>query len=165
MLAENIVLYLQNTHFVLLFNILCIEFYETFCEASLYYSRHTGRKKLRYFLLRKGEKSHWCKDWGWCKDRSMTVLVLWIRKAKSILKIAYPNLYLFRIKVRVRTSDRQKREPTQPEGRSGTGKYLDSAWGISPIQAIGTLWGQGRRAMEDPYSPHSQDMKENTPSR
>ena len=74
MLAENIVLYLQNTHFVLLFNILCIEFHENFCEASLNYSQHAGRKKLRYFLLWKGEKSHWCKDWGWCKDRSMTVI-------------------------------------------------------------------------------------------
>ena len=74
MLAENIVLYLQNTHFVLLFNILCIEFHETFCEASLYYSQHLGCKKLRYSLLWKGEKSHWCKDWGWCKDRSMTVI-------------------------------------------------------------------------------------------
>ena len=58
MLAENIVLYLQNTHFVLLFNILCIEFHENFCEASLNYSQHAGRKKLRYFLLWKGEKSH-----------------------------------------------------------------------------------------------------------
>ena len=73
MLAENIVLYLQNTHFVLLFNILCIEFHENFCEASLNYSQHAGRKKLRYFLLWKGEKSHWCKDRGWCKGRSMTV--------------------------------------------------------------------------------------------
>ena len=73
MLAENIVLYLQNTHFVLLFNILCIEFHKTFCEASLSYSQHSWRKKLRYFLLWKGEKSKWCKDWGWCKDRSMTV--------------------------------------------------------------------------------------------
>ena len=73
MLAENIVLYLQNTHFVLLFNILCIEFHETFCEASLNYSQHAGCKKFRYCLLWKGEKSHWCKDWGWCKDRSMTV--------------------------------------------------------------------------------------------
>ena len=73
MLAENIVLYLQNTHFVLLFNILCIEFHETFCEASLYYSQHAGCKKLRYSLLWKGEKSHWCKERGWCKDWSMTV--------------------------------------------------------------------------------------------
>ena len=77
MLAKNIVvLYLQNTHFVLLFNILCIEFRETFCEASLNYSQHAGCKKFRYCLLWKGEKSHWCKDWGWCKDRSMTVVYL-----------------------------------------------------------------------------------------
>ena len=73
MLAENIVLYLQNTLFVLLFNILCIEFHETFCEVSLNYSQHAGCKKVWYCLLWKGEKSHWCKDWGWCKDRSMTV--------------------------------------------------------------------------------------------
>ena len=64
-------------NFVLLFNILCIEFHETFCEASLNYSQHAECKKIWYCLLWKGEKSHWCKDWGWCKDRSMTVVIFW----------------------------------------------------------------------------------------
>ena len=57
MLAENIVLYLQNTHFVLLFNILCIEFHETFCEASLNYSQHAGCKKFDIVCCERG-KSH-----------------------------------------------------------------------------------------------------------
>ena len=56
MLAENLVLYLQNTHFVLLFNILCIEFHETFCEASLSYSQHAGSKKTSIFFVVEGGK-------------------------------------------------------------------------------------------------------------
>ena len=56
MLAENIVLYLQNTHFVLLFNILCIEFHETFCEASLIYSQHAGCKKILILFVVEGGK-------------------------------------------------------------------------------------------------------------
>ena len=75
------------------------------------------------------------------------------------------NICICQNMVRVRSNKQPKKEPTQPEGRSRTGKYLDSAWGVIPIQTTGTLWGQGRRAMKNPHGPHPQDMKGVAPSR
>ena len=88
---------------------------------------------------------------------------------KSILKVYILLIYYtatsFIVRVRVRIIKDQKIIACPARGPKQDRKIFRQCMRKYPIQATGTLCGQGRRAMDGPRSQHSQDLKGSAPSR